>query len=158
MDSVETYVRERTPALLRYALALCGDHATAEDLVQGALARAYRHWGRIGDDPDAYVRRAVLNAHLNRWTRLLRREAVRDVLPETASADRTSDVDDRDALWRALGTLPPRQRAVLVLRYLEGLDERATAACMGTSVGTVKSQASKALASLRTYAETVEVR
>lgn len=150
MQDFEDYVVTRTPALLRYAFALTGDSTRAEDLVQAALAASYRHWSRIGvGGADAYVRKAVLNAHLNRWRRIGRREQLVDVPPERRAPDRTSHVDDRDAVWRALAGLPPRQRAVLVLRYLEDLSEADTAEALGVSTGTVKSQTSRALARLR---------
>jgi RNA polymerase sigma-70 factor (sigma-E family) len=144
----EGYVVARTPALLRYAYVLTGDAVRAEDLVQGALASAYRHWRRIGADPDAYVRRSVLNAYLNQWRRLLRRELLVDRLPDRASP--AVEFEDRDVVWQALSLLPPRQRAVVVLRFYEDLDVARTAELLQISAGTVKSQTSKALASLRT--------
>lgn len=152
MESGEfgAYVRRRTPALLRYAHVLTGDASRAEDLVQGALAATYRKWASV-QDPDAYVRRAVLHAHLNRRMRLLRREHVTDVLPEVPGAAARSE--ERLDLIRALATLPKRQRAVVVLRYFEDLTEAQTAEAMGVSVGTVKSTHAKALAALRGRAE-----
>jgi RNA polymerase sigma-70 factor (ECF subfamily) len=147
VSDFEAYVVARTPALLRYAYVLTGDAARAEDLVQGSLASAYRHWRRIGADPDAYVRRSVLNAYLNQWRRVLRREFLVDRLPERSAP--VVDVEERDVLWRALSLLPPRQRAVVVLRFYEDLDVASTAALLEISPGTVKSQTSKALASLR---------
>jgi RNA polymerase sigma-70 factor (sigma-E family) len=152
----EEYVVARTPALLRYAYVLTGDAARAEDLVQGALASAYRHWRRIAPDPDAYVRRSVLNAYLNHWRRLLRRELLVDRFPERAAA--VEEVEDRDLVWRALSLLPPRQRAVVVLRFYEDLDVARTAELLQISTGTVKSQTSKALASLRTSLQQEVVR
>lgn len=150
MQAFEDYVVARTPALLLYGYALTGDAARAEDLVQGALAATYRHWGRVGTGgAEAYVRRAVLNAHLNRWRRLSRREQLTDTPPEVHTPDATSSVDERDAVWGALATLPPRQRAVIVLRYYEDLSEAQIAEALGCSAGTVKSQSSKALAKLR---------
>jgi RNA polymerase sigma-70 factor (sigma-E family) len=143
----ESYVVARTPALLRYAYVLTGNAARAEDLVQGALASAFRHWRRIGDDPDAYVRRSVVNAYLNQWRRVLRREVLVDRLPERAAP--LVEVEDGDAVLQAIALLPPRQRAVVVLRFYEDLDVASTAALLKVSPGTVKSQTSKALATLR---------
>lgn len=146
----EAYVIGRTASLLRYAHLLTGDRSRAEDLVQGALVAAYRHWPRLSEgDVDAYVRRSILNAHINRWRRLGRREQLTGSVPERPATDQLSGVAERDAIWRALATLPPRQRAVLVLRYYEDLDEASTAAVLGIKVGTVKSQSAKALAKLR---------
>ena len=154
MQDFEAYVTARTPALLRYAHVLTGDRARAEDLVQGALASSYRHWSRLSarGDVDAYVRRAVLNAHLNRWRRVGRRESLVAEPPEGALPDGVDRLADRDAVWRALATLPPRQRAVLVLRFYEDLTEAGVAAELGISVGTVKSQTSKGLTKLRAVA------
>ena len=141
---------ERMPALLRYAHLLTGDRARAEDLVQSAFAAAYRHRRRI--DPataEAYVRKAVLNAYLSWWKRRLR-ERPTDRPPDRPAADDTAArVDERDAMWTALATLPPRQRAVLVLRYYEDLTEAEIARVLDVSPGTVKSQAAKALEKLR---------
>lgn len=141
---------ERMPALLRYAHLLTGDRDRAEDLVQSAFAAAYRHRRRI--DPagaEAYLRRAVLNGYLSWWRRGRVRERVTDRPPDRPTADVAPTVDDRDAMWAALATLPPRQRAVLVLRYYEDLSEADIARVLDVSAGTVKSQAAKALATLR---------
>ena len=141
---------ERMPALLRYAHLLTGDRARAEDLVQSAFAAAYRHRRRI--DPasaEPYLRRAVLNGYLSWWRRGRVRERVTDRPPDRPVADGASAVDERDAMWAVLATLPPRQRAVLVLRYYEDLSEAEIALVLDVSAGTVKSQAAKALATLR---------
>ena len=145
------YVQGQWPALLRYATALCGDANEGEELVQAAIVRVALRWPfvRDKDDPGGYVRRAILNGHLNLRSRLRRREAVTAELPEVPSVDRTASVDDLIVVRRALAGLPPRQRAVLVLRYLEDRSEQETAQLLGCSVGTVKSQASKGLAKLR---------
>ena len=143
-------VRERTPALLRYAHLLTGDRARAEDLVQSAFAAAYRHRRRI--DPataEAYVRRTLLNEHLSWWRRGRGRERVTDRPPDRPVADGAAAVDERDAMWAALAVLGPRQRAVLVLRYYEDLSEAEIARVLDISPGTGKSQAAKALATLR---------
>lgn len=148
--SFEDYVRARLPALLRFAHALCGDPHTAADLVQDALERTGVRWSRIERtaDPDAYVKRAIVNGRTSRW-RKLRRESLVAALPEPASGHRDAEPHDHE-LWRLLATLPPRQRAVLVLRYYEDMSEEQIAQTLGCAPGTVKSQASKALAKLRT--------
>lgn len=154
----EDFVRTRSAALFRTALLLTGqDRAEAEDLLQGALERAYRHWARIcrSGDPERYVRRILANASTDRWRRLRRRPE--HSLPAdpggAAAGDHATDVADRDFLLRALTGLPPRQRAVLVLRYFCDLPEAQIADALGCSAGTVKSQASRGLARLRQISE-----
>ena len=139
--------------LLRAAVALCGDHHAAEDLVQDVLARVYLAWHRV-DDPDAYARRALVNATTSRWRARARRPEVRldEHAPLVDPGRGVEAVDDRHAVVAAVAALPPRQRAAVVLRYLAGCTEAETARAMGTSVGTVKSQTSKALARLRVTA------
>jgi len=152
-------VRYRSAALFRTALLLTGqDRAEAEDLLQGALERAYRRWGRIcrAGDPERYVRRILANASTDRWRRL-RRRPERELPPDAAGlveSDHAADVVERDFLLRALAGLPPRQRAVLVLRYFCDLPEAEIADALGCSAGTVKSQASRGLARLRAISET----
>ncbi|WP_219463230.1 SigE family RNA polymerase sigma factor [Nonomuraea rhizosphaerae] len=144
------YVEARSPRLLRTAYLLCRDWAQAEDLVQTALVRAWRAWGRVGEHPDAYVSRILVNTHLSWRSRLWWRELPTDEPPEKASpGDEIGLSDERAVLWAALGRLPPRQRAVLVLRFFEDLPESAVAQILNCSIGTVKSQTSKALAKLR---------
>ena len=153
----DDFARSRMPALLRFAHALSGDPHTAADLVQDALERTLLAWPRIirKDDPEGYVRRAIVNRHVSVWRRLRREQLVADA-PE--SRQFSYDVAPRRdaALWDALATLQPRQRAVLVLRYYEDLSEADCANVLGCSVGTIKSQASKALARLRQHASTEE--
>jgi RNA polymerase sigma-70 factor (sigma-E family) len=145
------FVSARMPAVLRWAHLLTGDRGRAEDLVQSAFAATYRHWRRIEPDgAEAYVRRAVLNAHLSWWRRGWRQERPVAEPPERAGPEPTAAVDDRDAMWTALAGLPPRQRAVLVLRYYEDLPEAEIARVLDIAPGTVKSQAAKGLARLRT--------
>ncbi|MFD0277781.1 SigE family RNA polymerase sigma factor [Kitasatospora sp. NPDC127111] len=139
--------------LLRTAYLLAGDRYSAEDLVQQALERAYVAWGRVraADDPHAYVRRILVNEHARRFRRKASEELVVAV-PDRAApegADGYARLDERAALLAALGSLPPRQRQAVVLRYWEDLSESQTADAMGCSVGTVKSQAAKGLAKLR---------
>jgi RNA polymerase sigma-70 factor (sigma-E family) len=145
--SFDDFVRQRHVALLRFAHVLCGDAHLADDLVQDALERTGLAWRRVNakDDPEGYVRRAILNGYLNRRRRL-RRERLVDQLPERAApAPEPRD----DALWRLLGTLPRQQRAVVVLRFFLDLTEAQVAEQLGCSIGTVKSNGSRAMAKLR---------
>jgi RNA polymerase sigma-70 factor (sigma-E family) len=149
--SFEAFVAERSAALLRTAVLLTHDRGHAEDLLQSALVKTYRHWRRISDrgDPYAYVRRVLVTTAAG-WRR---RRVVQEIvaLPPDDVADQrpTSDLGDRDELTRALADLPPRMRAVLVLRYWEDLTEADTAAALGCSVNTVKTQTSRGLSRLR---------
>ncbi|MEV0618389.1 SigE family RNA polymerase sigma factor [Nonomuraea sp. NPDC050404] len=150
------FVEARSPRLLRTAYLLCHDWAQAEDLLQTALVRAWRSWGRVGEHPDAYVSRILVNAYLSWRRRFWRRELPTDAPPETAApGDLIGLTDERTVLWAALRRLPPRQRAVLVLRFFEDLSEVSVARALNCSVGTVKSQTSKALAKLRIDPELV---
>jgi RNA polymerase sigma-70 factor (sigma-E family) len=155
--SFEDFVRARADSLLRTALLTGQRRAEAEDLVQVALERAYRHWPRIcgAEGPERYVRRILASASADRWRRLGRRpeQALPAAGPGPVVADRTGEIADRDYLLRALAGLPPRQRAVLVLRYFDDLSEAETAQMLGCSVGTVKSQAARGLARLRVAAD-----
>lgn len=151
-DEFSEYVAGRQQALLRTAYLLTGDHHAAEDLVQAALARIYLSWNRIRDKGsiDAYVRRTMINEHTSWWRRAWRkRERTTDEIPEMAAATTDADPTERDEVWALVNTLPPRQRAAVVLRYYEDLTEAETAAALGCSVGNVKSQTSRALATLR---------
>lgn len=146
------FVAARSPALLRTAYLLVGgDWALAEDLLQAALIKTYLAWGRIRDRDalEGYVRTTLATTSTSWWRRRWHGERATDVLPETVVAERTGLVDERDALWRLVRDLPPRQRAVLVLRYYEDFSEAETARTLGISVGTVKSHTARALASLR---------
>ncbi|MFG2106227.1 SigE family RNA polymerase sigma factor [Micromonospora chersina] len=149
-EGFDDFVVTRSPRLLRTAFLLTRDWALAEDLLQTALARAWEAWRRIDGDPEPYVRRIIVNAYASSWRRRWRGELPTADLPEvTAEVDPHAGLDDRDRLWRALGRLPRRQRAVLVLRYFEDLSEVEISEVLGCSVGTVKSQASRAVAKLR---------
>ena len=145
-----TYVRERSPRLLHTSYLLCHDWALAEDLLQTALARAWRSWRRIEKDPDSYVYRILVNTNAS-WTRRRWRGEIPTEAPPEAGlgADLTGDLADRALMLDALRRLPRGQRAVLVLRYFEDLTEPQVAQILGCTIGTVKSQASKALAKLR---------
>jgi RNA polymerase sigma-70 factor (sigma-E family) len=145
----DDFVVVAAPGLLRMAIALTGDRSAAEDLLQDVLERVYVAWPRI-DDPQAYARRALVNASSNRWRRRARRpELAVAALPEVAVADRTDEHSSRDELVRAVAMLPARQRAVVVLRFLADLSEAETAHTLGCTTGTVKSQTARALTSLR---------
>lgn len=147
-DEFTAFVADRGQSLLRIAHALTGDRDAAQDLVQGALAKAYARWPRIHGDAEAYVRKIIYNDRVSAWRRPARRNemTVADV-PERAAHDR--DVTDRIAIREALLKLPARQRAVLVMRYLEDRSVEETAEMLGCSPGTVASQASRALVKLR---------
>jgi RNA polymerase sigma-70 factor (sigma-E family) len=149
-DSFGDFVAEALPALLRFGHVLTGSRPEAEDLVQEALARSLRRWSSAApDDPVAYVRRVMVNTHLTRWRRWGARVQLGDV-PETAANDTGLErTQDWDALRRALAALPPKQRTVLVLRYLEDLSDDAIADLLGCQPGTVRSQAARGLAALR---------
>lgn len=144
------FVTAALPSLLRFGHVLTGSPDEAEDLVQEALAKSFRRWRREWpDDPLAYVRRVMVNTHVSRWRRWGSRVQLGDV-PEAAVDDTgLQRSQDRDALRRALARLPARQRAVLVLRYLEDLPDEQIAVVLGCQPGTVRSLASRGLAALR---------
>ncbi|MEV5714986.1 SigE family RNA polymerase sigma factor [Amycolatopsis mediterranei] len=154
------FVRSRGTPLHRSAYLLCGDRHLADDVVQDTLVKAYQHWRRVrqADSPEAYVRRILLNEVRGRWRRRERSVPVAEFAGEPAVADPADDVIRRDGLRQALLTLPLRQRATVVLRYLEGLSERETAAVLGCSTGTVKSQSSRALAGLKSFFDRTETK
>ena len=161
-DSFAQFVEGSSSRLLTLAMLLTGhNRADAEDLLQAVLERAYRRWRPIcrAGDPAPYVRRMLVNAAVDR-RRLLRRRpeqplAATDDRPgapgvaETAASDQAAEIANKELLWRALAQLPAGQRAVLVLRYYEDLSEAQTAAVLGCSVGSVKTQASRALKKMR---------
>ncbi|MCW2793125.1 MAG: polymerase subunit sigma-70 [Nocardioides sp.] len=151
----ESWLSAREPALQRTALLLTGDPHSAQDLVQTTLAKLYLAWDRIDDHEhvDAYARRVLVNEHRSAWRRpWRRREVVTDAVPDRDLPAPGYD-DAHDAVWAFVATLPPRQRAVIVLRYYEDLTEAETADVLGIAVGTVKSQASRAIASLRSHVD-----
>jgi len=152
-DGFTGFVAGQGRGLLRTAWLLTGDWASAEDLVQTTFTQVWRSWDRVRrkDDPSTYVRRIMLNAHLKQQRRRWHGERPTAVLPEAPGRDVTQDSDVRQSLRTALATLPPRQRAVVVLRYFTDLSEAQTAAALGCSVGTVKSQASRAMVALRAH-------
>jgi RNA polymerase sigma-70 factor (sigma-E family) len=142
----DEFVAARSRALLRTAYLLTHDHALAEDLLQTALTKAWFAWRRLDGNPEPYVRRILVNTYASWWRRKWNGEHPTDELPERAADDADAEPTD---LWTAMARLPRRQRAVVVLRYFEDLTEAQTAEVLGCSVGTVKSQTSKALAKLR---------
>jgi RNA polymerase sigma-70 factor (sigma-E family) len=145
----DAFVAARSSALLRTAYLLTHDHASAEDLLQTALTKAWFAWSRIETAPEAYVRKVLVNTYATWWRRRWNGEHATEDLPDAGVASTADASDASHDLWRAMERLPRRQRAVVVLRYFEDLSEAETAGLLGCSVGTVKSQASKALAKLR---------
>jgi RNA polymerase sigma-70 factor (sigma-E family) len=147
---LEEFVAARGQALQRFAYLLTSDWALAEDLLQTALARACPRWSRIeSDNPEAYVRKIMVNTWSSWWRRRWRAEVPTGVLPDSVGPDLYTDADRRQAVRSALSKLPARQRAVVILRYHQDLSEQQIAQLLGISPGTVKSQAAKALARLR---------
>jgi RNA polymerase sigma-70 factor (sigma-E family) len=155
------YLAARQPSLLRTAYLLTGNRHDAEDLVQTAFAKLYLSWDKVRDQGsmDGYVRRILVNEHNSLWRRAWKRrehsadDSVLHAL-HALDAPHQDQTDDGTgaALWDVVQTLPRKARAVVVLRYYEELSEAETAAVLGISVGTVKSQASRALAALRARA------
>jgi RNA polymerase sigma-70 factor (sigma-E family) len=152
------YVTARSGSLLRMAYLLTRNRADAEDLVQAALAKTFQAWDRIEDRNalDGYVRRAMVNTHISWWRRRRLEEYPTDEIPDRAVADHSRDSELSDALRRALGRLPSRMRAAVVLRYYEDMSEAEIAEILGISQGTVKSTVSRAVAKLRIDTELLE--
>jgi RNA polymerase sigma-70 factor (sigma-E family) len=149
------FVEQATPSLLRTAWLLTGDHHAAHDLVQAALVRTYVAWPRVRPETAlAYTRRILVNERTDRWRRH-GAELTVAAPPEGASTP-GSETEDRDVVVRLLATLPEQQRKVVVLRYYADLSEQATADALNISVGSVKSAASRGLATLRTQLATIE--
>jgi RNA polymerase sigma-70 factor (sigma-E family) len=147
----EQFVRVRYTELLHTAYLLTGSQPAAEDLVQSCLLKIMPRFERIAE-PMPYLRRAMVNQRTS-WWRALRLELLSAAPPEPPGRDTADGFADRSALVADLARLPVRMRAVLVLRYWEDLSEADTAAALGCSVGTVKSQASRGLARLRELLE-----
>jgi RNA polymerase sigma-70 factor (sigma-E family) len=145
----DDFVAARSRALLRTSYLLTHDHALAEDLLQTSLAKAWFSWKRIQDEPEPYVRKILVNTYASWWRRKWNGEQPTEVLPEHAAPASSTSAAEPTDLWTAMERLPRRMRAVIVLRYFEDLTEVQTADALGCSVGTVKSQTSKALAKLR---------
>ncbi len=149
--AVRELVESRWPALVRFGVLLTGDVGHAEDLVQSALEKCWRRWPHVDvESPERYVKAAMANLSASRWRKRRFREVALDVAGEGPAREGAQEqLLLRDELWRELQLLPPRMRAVVVLRWVEDLSEAQTAAALGCSVGSVKSQSSRALARLR---------
>jgi RNA polymerase sigma-70 factor (sigma-E family) len=157
----EEYVAARGPALVRFATLLTGDNHRAEDLAQEALAKAYLSWRRIRrtDRPDVYVRRLLINTDRSWWRRRSSREIPVDrTADRPAAGDVGTEAGDRDAMWRLVARLPERQRAVIVLRYYEDLDDATIAEILDCSAATVRTHAMRALTTLRERADVPALR
>lgn len=151
-DDFRAWVSVNRDRLRRTAYLLSGDWFLADDLVQEALTRAFGVWSRITSrgEPDAYVRKIVVNLYLDHRRRPARREDPHDLLPDgDGPTDFAADAGERDRMLSALATIPPGQRTVLVLRYWEDLSIDQAAHLLGRSSGHVKSQSSRGLAALR---------
>jgi RNA polymerase sigma-70 factor (sigma-E family) len=152
------FMHSRWLQLVRLGFALTGDRGLAEDLAQTALARAYASWPKIcrSGDPDAYVRQVLVNANRSRYRKHRVAEQLTGTVPEPVPQEVARDSDDRVMLMAALLSLPPRQRSVVVLRFWLDMTEAQVAEALGCSVGNVKSQASRALATLRARTDLTE--
>jgi RNA polymerase sigma-70 factor (sigma-E family) len=149
----DEFAREQLPGLVRFAAALTGDRALAQDLVQDALMRAYLKWARVAAAarPDLYLRRMVVNGHLT-WRRRWYQRSVRPVgEPTTVEpvADPTGRIADRAELTDLLGRLSRQQRAAIVLRYFEDLSDEEIGTVLGCTAGAVRGYVSRGLAALR---------
>jgi RNA polymerase sigma-70 factor (sigma-E family) len=151
------FAHSRWPRLVRLAYALTADRGLAEDLAQTALANAYASWPRVrrADDPDAYLRRIVLNVHRGSFRKRRVAEELTASPPDIAAPvpDPAGEHGERAPIIAALAALPRGQREVIVLRFWLDLTEVQVAAALGCSVGNVKSQTSRALAKLKGSAE-----
>jgi len=149
MRDFDEFVRTRSTGLLRIAYLLTGDRHAAEDLTQEVLEQMYVRWRRIRSAPEAYARRALVNRATNRWRWRGRRQQAELDAYETSQPDHSDGVVIRAAVMDALRDLPPRQRAAVVLRYLDDLPVSEVAAALDCSEGTVKSNTSRGLDHLR---------
>ena len=157
--SFDAWVEARVAALLRFAYLVTGSQHAAEDAVQSALTRACEKWSRVRrtTDPDAYVRRMVVNAHVSSWRRAGRRElSVPEVRGTRTGPDLAETVASGDAVWRVCTRLPRQQRAEVVLRYYEDLDYPEIEAILGCTETTARSHVHRALAALRAELERQE--
>ena len=155
----DEYVRVRGPALVRLAWLIAGDRHLGEDLVQEVLTKAYPRWGRIIADgrPDLYLRRMLVNAHVS-WRRRRSSRELPDGGERMERADRAdigAEAADRDAMWRLIRGLPPKQRVTIVLRFYEDLDDAAIAEVLGCAPATVRTHTMRALATLRLFEESL---
>ncbi len=154
-DEFTEFMLGRWAGLVRFGFGLTGDQGLAEDLAQTALTRAYASWSRVrgAADPDAYVRRIMINSNRSRFRGRRVPEQLTDAPPDHPGRDLVDGPDEQAELMSALMSLPAGQRAVVVLRYWMDLSEAETAAALGCSIGNVKSQAARALAKLRVSTE-----
>ena len=156
-DGFDQFMAERWPRLVRSAYLLTSDRHDAEDLAQAVLTKVFSSWHRVrrAEDVDAYVHRIMINCNSNRFRRRRVAEHPVPIVPDhlRTTADHAGEWDQRSTFMTALAQLPPRQRAVIVLRYYEDMTEAQTSHVMGCSIGTVKSQTWKALARLREHSE-----
>jgi len=155
----DEYVRVRGPALVRLAWLIAGDRHLGEDLVQEVLTKAYPRWGRVIADgrPDLYLRRMLVNAHVS-WRRRRSSRELPDGGERMERADRAdigAEAADRDAMWRLIRGLPPKQRVTIVLRFYEDLDDAAIAEVLGCAPATVRTHTMRALATLRLFEESL---
>ena len=159
-ESFDVFVATHSKALVRCAYLIVGDASTAQDVVQIALVKVAKRWESVvaGGHPLPYVRSAVVHAAISWRRRKWHGEIPNGALPDHPGVDALNAVDNRDRLRRALAELPRRQRAAVVLRHYLDLDEAATAAALGCSVGTVKSQTAKGLARLRASIDSETIR
>jgi len=154
-SSFEAYVAARGTALVRFAMLLTGDDHRAEDLVQDALTKAYLRWPRIRrtDNPDVYLRQLVINGSRSWWRRRANRETPgltpTEPAQSAAAGDLGDEAADRDELWRLISALPQKQRAVVVLRYYEDLDDATIAQILECTPATVRTHSMRALHKLR---------
>lgn len=158
MEGFDEFVASRLPSLLRFATVLCVDTGLAEDVVQDVLLKVHGRWPDVAglDRTEAYVRRMIVNEYLSwrrKWSRVV---PAGEIAPSTDVADHAEQHAERDALFQRLTALPPRQRAVIVLRYYGGLDDAGIARELGCAVGTVRSLVSRAMAALRIQQHTSE--
>lgn len=155
MLSFEEFVASAGPGIRRLAYLLCGDVHRAEDLTQTALAKVYRHWSRVGvmEHPTAYVNRVLVREATSWRRRKASTEVVTDDLTrwdsESQHPDHADAIAEADAMWQLLATLPPKQRAVLVLRYYQDMSDEQIAETVACSPSTVRSNAARAFATLR---------
>jgi len=147
----DDFAEARGPALVRLAWALTGSRSDAEDVVQDVLARLLPRWERVSavEDPEAYVRRMVVNAHVSRWRRIGRRERLVESVPDLPTVGEEAAYAERDRLWQACRALPRDQRVAVVLRFYEQLEYAEIAALTGVREGSVRSRVSRGIAALR---------
>lgn len=150
-EDYREFVVASSASLGRLARMLSADSHSGEDLLQATLLKTWSSWPRVRktENPDAYVRRVMVNTAAKRHRRLWRGEVPTEVLPERVAADDTATIDDRSLLVDAVRRLPARQRAAVVLRYFLDLSDQDIAESLGCSVATVRSQISRALVALR---------